>query len=132
MDVEILAIASPFLTAILILLIIFVSKILRDKSKNEVLMKALEKGVELSPEFFKNEPVKKKQDPLNKQDPLTSALVTIGVGIGLFIALYLFFNDIRFAAFGFIPFFVGLGQLIGYLVSKKRKTSNLDLNDIDE
>lgn len=119
MNVEVVAVIVPFLTAVSILLIIFVTKYFRDKSRNEVLMKALDKDVELSPEFFQSAQSEKK-----KSDPLTSALVTIGVGIGLFIALYLFFNDFKFAAFGFIPLFIGLGQLIGYLINKKQKNQD--------
>ncbi|GAB1473799.1 hypothetical protein MASR2M69_12400 [Bacteroidota bacterium] len=45
----------------------------------------------------------------------------IGVGIGLFISLFLFFNELKFAAFGFIPLFIGLGQLAGYLINKKKE-----------
>ncbi|MDD2583758.1 MAG: DUF6249 domain-containing protein [Bacteroidales bacterium] len=124
--IPVLGVIAPFLTAVLILLVIFVTKLLRDRSKNEVLMKALEKGVELSPDFFKTEPVKSK-----KEDPLTSALVAIGLGIGVFIALYFFFGDLKFAAFGFIPLFIGLGKLIGYLVNKK-KGENLEQSNIEE
>jgi len=55
-----------------------------------------------------------------KKDPLTSALATIGVGIALFISLYLFFDyQLKYAAFGFIPLFVGIGQLAGYLINKR-------------
>ena len=128
--VDIFAIIIPFLTAVLILLIIFASKYFRDKSKNEVIMKAIENGVELSPDIFKTEPVEKKS---KKQvtDPLTSSLVTIGAGIGIFIALYFFFNELRFAAFGVIPLFVGLGQLIGYFVNKKHKRDNKEQNNMD-
>ncbi len=109
------AIISPFLTGILVVLIIFISKILRDKSRNDVIMKAIEHGVELSPEIMKDAESRK------KSDPLTSALVTIGLGIGLFAALFLFFNEIKFAAFGLIPLMIGLGQLTAYLVNKKNK-----------
>jgi hypothetical protein len=82
-------------------------------------MKAIEHGVELSPDLLKDSRDQK------KSDPLTSALVTIGIGVGLFIALYLFFNEIKFAAFGFIPLFIGLGQLAGYLMNKKQNKDNL-------
>ncbi|MGE4587756.1 MAG: DUF6249 domain-containing protein [Mangrovibacterium sp.] len=108
------AIVSPFIAAILIILIIFIAKTLRDKFRNQVLIKAIEKEMELSPELFQN-------NHKRKMDPLSSALVTIGTGIGLFIALYLFFNQIKFAAFGFIPLFIGLGQLAGYLLNKKKE-----------
>jgi hypothetical protein len=113
---DILAISSPFVTAILIILIIFIAKIIRDKSRNQVIIKAIENGVEISPEMFNDQKNKK------KYDPLTSALVTIGVGISLFIALYLFFdNEFKYAAFGFIPLFIGLGQLAGYLINRHHK-----------
>lgn len=78
-------------------------------------MRAIDKGVELSPEFLKN------SMPERKRDPLTSSLIMIGIGIGLFIAFYLFFDKLKFAAFGFIPLFIGLGQLAGYLINKKKE-----------
>lgn len=106
-------IISPFLTAIIIILIVFISKVLRDRSRNEVIMKALEHGKELSPELLADTRKEK------KSDPLTSSLVIIGIGIGIFISLYLFFNELKYAAFGFIPLFIGLGQLIAYLINKK-------------
>lgn len=115
MDLEgIFAIVSPFITAISIILIVFIVKLKRDKSRNDVIVKALEHGVELSPELLKTDTEQK------KRDPLTSALVTIGIGIGLFISLFLFFDQLKFAAFGLIPLFIGLGQLAGYLINKNR------------
>jgi hypothetical protein len=119
MDLEgTLAIAAPFVTAILIVITVFVSKVVRDRSRDRVIMRAVECGKELSPDLFTAEKKKAK-------DPLTSALVTIGVGISLFIALYLFFDQLKFAAFAFIPLFVGLGQLTGYLINK-RKSGNIE------
>ncbi|OJV22210.1 MAG: hypothetical protein BGO30_10875 [Bacteroidetes bacterium 41-46] len=110
-----LGILMPFLTAVLILAIIFTSKILRDRSKNRLIEKAIEHGRELSPDLFKGN-----ERPKLPKDPLTSSLVTIGAGIAIFIALYLFFdNQLKFAAFGLIPLFVGLGQLAGYLINRK-------------
>lgn len=109
---EVFGIISPFLTAVLIILIVFVSKLLRDRSRNQVIIKAIEHGKEIDPQLLADE------RKVKKYDPLTSALVTIGVGIGVFIALYLFFDQLKFAAFGFIPLFIGLGQLIAYFVNK--------------
>ena len=110
-----LGILTPFLTAILILLIIYTSKVLRDKSKNRLIEKAIEHGREITPDLFK---VNERQKL--PKDPLTSALVTIGAGIAIFIALFLFFDyQLRFAAFGLIPLFVGLGQLTAYLINTK-------------
>ena len=94
-------IISPFLTAIIIILIVFISKVLRERSKNEVIMKALEHGKDLSPELLADRRKEK------KSDPLASSLIIIGIGVGIFISLYLFFNELKFAAFGFIPLFIG-------------------------
>lgn len=113
--VPIFGIITPFLMVVAIIFIVFFSKMRNEKSKNEVIMKAIEKGVELSPEFLKD------SMPERKRDPLTASLVMIGLGIGLFISLFLFFNELKFAAFGFIPLFIGLGQLAGYLINKKKE-----------
>ncbi len=113
--VPIFGVVSPFFMVIVIIFIIFYTKMKNEKSKNEVIMKAIEKGVELSPEFLKD------NMPEKKRDPLTAALIMIGLGIGLFISLFLFFNDLKYAAFGFIPLFIGLGRLAGYLVNKKKE-----------
>lgn len=113
--VPIFGIISPFLMVVGIILIVFITKMKSEKSRNAVIMKAIESGVELSPEFMKN------SIPEKKRDPLTSSLVLIGVGIGLFISLFLFFDhQVKFAAFGLIPLFIGLGQLAGYLINKNR------------
>lgn len=111
-----ISVILPFLTAITIILIVFISKYLRDRSRDQVIMKALEAGKELSPDFFKNSDLSREK----KSDPLTGALVSIGVGIGLFAALYFFFGGIKFAAFGLIPLCIGIGQLIAYFVNKNK------------
>lgn len=116
---DVIAVASPFIAGILIVLIVFISKIMRDKSKNQVIIKAIEHGAEISPELFKEQPKKPK-------DPLASALVIIGVGISMFIALFLFFDyQLKFAAFGFIPLFIGLGQLVAYLINKNKEAKEI-------
>ncbi len=109
-----LGIIVPFLTAVLIILIVFLSKIYRERSRNELITKAIEHGKDLSPDLFSRE-----EKPSKKSDPLTSALVSIGLGVGLCLALYFFFDGIKFAAFGFIPLFIGIGQLVAYFVNKK-------------
>jgi hypothetical protein len=112
--IPIFGIVTPFLMVVAIIFIVFNTKMKNEKSKNEVIMKAIEKGVELSPEFLKE------NMPEKRRDPLTASLVMIGVGIGLFVSLYLFFDQLKFAAFGFIPLFIGLGQLAGYIINKKK------------
>ncbi len=111
----VLAILMPFLTAIIILAIVYTTKIMRDRSRNRLIEKAIEHGRDISPELFKGN-----ERPKLPKDPLTSSLVTIGAGIAIFIALFLFFdNQLKFAAFGLIPLFIGLGQLTAYLINKK-------------
>ncbi|MDX9811823.1 MAG: DUF6249 domain-containing protein [Bacteroidales bacterium] len=113
----VLAILMPFLTAIIILAIVYTTKIMRDRSRNRLIEKAIEHGRDISPELFKGN-----ERPKLPKDPLTSSLVTIGAGIAIFIALFLFFdNQLKFAAFGLIPLFVGLGQLTAYLINKKNE-----------
>lgn len=115
--IPIFGILMPFLTAIAIILIIYLAKINRERSRNLLIEKAIENGKEISPEFFKSTESAKKPS-----DPLTSAMVSIGAGIGLFGAFYFFFDGFKFAAFGLIPLFIGLGQLVAYFINKKNKT----------
>jgi uncharacterized membrane protein len=55
-------IISPFLTAIIIILIVFISKILRERSRNELIMKAIEHGKEISPELLAESRKEKKRE----------------------------------------------------------------------
>ncbi|MCK9304057.1 MAG: DUF6249 domain-containing protein [Bacteroidales bacterium] len=113
---DVLGILVPFSTAVLIILIVFVAKVIRDKSRNQVVMKALENGKELPAEFF--QPTEKKRE--KERDPLRDSLVTLGLGIGITAALY-FLLGIKYAAFGFIPLFIGVGQLTAYVINRNRK-----------
>lgn len=111
---------SPFLCAILIILIIFLFKTKQDKSKNDVLKAAIEHGREFPPDFFK-----KPEKP--KTNLLTSALFFLGFGLGIGIFFYCFFaqqgQGFKFASIGLIFIFIGLGQLVAYLVERKQKKS---------
>lgn len=113
---SILGIIVPFAAAVLIIAIIFLAKYYKDKSRNELIAKAIEHGKDLSPDLFKSSDM-----PRKHSDPLTGALVSIGVGVGLFGAFYFFFGGLKFAAFGLIPLFIGIGQLVAYLVNKNNK-----------
>jgi len=114
----------PFLTVVLIVFIVIRAKIIREKSRNELIAKAIEHGKELSPDLFARDEKSSK-----KSDPLTSALVSIGVGIGLFLALYFFFGGFKFAAFGCIPLFVGIGQLVAYFVNRNKKETDATIGE---
>ena len=113
--IPLFGIIIPFLTAVTIIFLVLRAKVTRDKSRNELIAKAIEHGKELSPDLFAADERNSK-----KSDPLTSALVSIGVGIGLFLALYFFFGGFKFAAFGCIPLFIGIGQLVAYLINKNK------------
>lgn len=116
---SILGIIVPFTTAVLILLIVFLYKAYKEKTRNELIAKAIEHGKEISPDLFFSQAKEAK-----KSDPLTGALVSIGLGVGLFIALYFFFGGFKFAAFGCIPLFIGIGQLVAYFVSRNKKVTD--------
>jgi hypothetical protein len=120
-SVATISVILPFVTAITIILIVFITKYLRDRSRDKVLMKALETGKEITPELFYDP----KNENSKKPDPLTTALVSIGLGIGLCVALYFFFGGLKFAAFGLIPFFIGVGQLIAFFVNKNKNQPQL-------
>lgn len=111
----VLGILMPFTTAILIIAIIYAAKVSKDRSRNRLIEKAIEHGTELSPDLFK--PAEKVRRP---SDLLTGALVSIGIGVGLFAAFYFFFGGLKFAAFGFIPLFIGIGQLVAYFINKNQ------------
>jgi hypothetical protein len=118
--IPIFGITIPFLTALLIIYIVLRAKVISEKSRNDLIAKAIEHGKELSPDLFT-----RKENTPKKSDLLTNALVSIGVGIGLFIALYFFFGGFKFAAFGCIPLFIGIGQLVAYFVNKSKKETTI-------
>jgi hypothetical protein len=116
--IPIFGIVATFATPIFIILIIFMHKTRQEKSRNEVLKSAIEHGRELPPDFFKA-PEKPKESLLRT----ATFFLAFGVGIGLF--FYLFFTPtgqgLRFASIGLIFIFLGLGQLIAYLIEQKQK-----------
>lgn len=84
----------------------------RDRLKNEVYLKALETGQPLPEKFFE-EPEK------TKKSPLSGALVMLGLGVGfLLLAIMTGKNGMYFAT---IVGFIGLGQLIAYLIEQKKE-----------
>jgi hypothetical protein len=122
--IPIFGIVVPFLTAVLIIFFILRASAFKEKSRNELIAKAIEHGKELSPDLFARDEKSSK-----KSDPLTSALVSIGVGIGLFLAFYFFFGGFKFAAFGCIPLFVGIGQLVAYFVNRNKKETDTTIGE---
>jgi len=116
--IPIFGIVFTFLTPVLIIFIIFLNKTKQEKYKNEVLKAAIEQGRELPPDFFKQ--VEKPKESL-----LRTSLFFLAFGIGLGTFFYFFFapqgDGWKFASMGLIFIFVGIGQLIAYLIEQKQK-----------
>lgn len=120
MLIPIFGIIFSFMTPMVIILIIFLSKTKQEKYRNEVLKSAIEQGRELPPDFFK-------QTVKPKESLLRTSTFFLAFGIGLGIFFYFFFADqgqgLKFASIGLIFIFIGIGQLIAYLLEQKQKKS---------
>ncbi len=116
--IPIFGIVFSFLTPIAIVLIIFLSKNKQEKYRNEVLKTAIEQGRELPADFFKQQ-VKPKESLLRT----STFFLAFGLGIGIF--FYFFFgpnvDGLKFGSIGLIFIFIGIGQLIAYLIEQKQK-----------
>lgn len=118
--IPIFGIVFTFLTPVLIILIIFLNKTKQERSRNEVLKSAIENGRELPADFFQ-----KPEKP--KENLLRTSTFFLAFGLGISIFFYLFFTPtgegLRFASIGLIFIFIGIGQLIAYLIERKQKQS---------
>jgi hypothetical protein len=128
--ISIVGTVAPFLAAIFIILIIFLSKTKREKYRNEVLKAAIENGRELPSDIFKHPEIPAEafmKHEKAKANLLTTSLFFLGFGIGISLAFYFFFADqgegLKFASIGLVFIFVGLGQLVAYQVERKQKKS---------
>jgi len=118
--IPIFGIVFSFMTPVLIILIIFLNKTKQEKSRNEVLKAAIEHGRDLPPDFFKSQ-----ENPKDGLLRKSTFFIALGIGIGIF--FYFFFaaqgEGLKFASIGLIFIFIGLGQLIAYLIEQKQKKS---------
>lgn len=118
--IPIFGIVFSFLTPIAIILIIFLNKTKQEKYRNEVLKAAIEQGRELPADFFK-------QQEKPKENLLRTSTFFLAFGIGIGIFFYFFFaptgEGLKFASIGLIFLFIGIGQLIAYLIERKQKKS---------
>lgn len=118
--IPIFGIVFTFLTPVLIIFIIFLNKTKQEKFRSEVLKTAIEQGRELPADFFKPQ-----QKP--KENLLRTSTFFLAFGIGLSIFFYYFFapqgDGFKYASMGLIFVFIGIGQLIAYLVERKQKKS---------
>lgn len=116
--IPIFGIVFSFVTPMIIVLIIFLSKTKQEKYRNDVLKAAIEQGRELPPDFFKPQ-----QKP--KENLLKTGTFFLAFGFGLGIFFYFFFADqgesLKFASMGLIFIFIGIGQLIAYQLERKHK-----------
>lgn len=118
--IPIVGIIATFSTPVIIILIIFLTKMKQEKYRNEVIKAAIEHGRELPADLFKLQ-----EKPKESLLQTSTFFLAFGVGIGIF--FYFFFassgQSLRFASIGLIFIFIGLGQLIAYLIERKQKNS---------
>ncbi len=118
------AIVSPFLAAFAIVLIVLIFNHRNKKAKYALMEKAIEAGRDIPQSFFEEE--KKNR----YKSPLQSALTLIGVGLGLSIMLFFLNGETtRLAFIGAIPFFIGVGKLVAYILEKKEQEKKEMKND---
>lgn len=118
--IPIVGIIATFSTPIIIILIIFLTKMKQEKYRNEVIKTAIEQGRELPADLFKLQ-----EKP--KENLLRTSTFFLAFGVGISIFFYFFFaasgESFKFASIGLIFIFIGIGQLIAYLVEQKQKKS---------
>ena len=105
-------IVIPFLFAFLIIVFYFSNKKEREKSRNEVLVKAMEHGQKLPDDFFKKE---EKYDLSLKT--LKQGLTVSGVGLG-FVAWGIY-DDEDILFIGLIVLLVGIAKLLFLFFGRK-------------
>ena len=107
---------------------------LATEKKAEVMLKAIEAGTPVDPEFFK--PQKKEQTIKAKLlERLNGACVTSLMGVAFLVVNY-FFPDSNFFAFGqFLPFAgaillaIGIALFVVYFVSKKMLAKEIEAEE---
>ena len=112
--IPILTLTVPFVFVIIIIIINSFEKRKRDQQRAELYLKALEKGIELPPNFM--------EDP-NKEKPLQTGIILVSVGIGLSVFMY-YAASPKMGTLGLIPLLLGIGFIIIHFVSKKENDSN--------
>ena len=119
--IEIVGCVTPFIFVLILVALNIYSKIKRTRMRNELVMKALDKGVVL-PDYVFSDGKKRK-----KTDALGTALIVMAVGVA--VPLFFAMNDaFEVAILTSMIFLIGLAKLIVYLVNKKEGMQN-DEND---
>ncbi len=116
MGPEMIAVLIP-IVALLIPIFALYFRFKREQVRRKERMLAIEKGVELPPE-----PVASTKQPLKPMDYLRRGLISIAVGIGLWVST-IFMHGIEEGGWigmaGLIVFLVGVALLIYYAVQKR-------------
>ena len=117
-----------FLLPVAIVLIVYLSRYRTQQSKNELIAKALEKGVPLDPNFFKiaQEAKIKRENPMKL---FTWGVSLVGLGLGVFVLLYFILEAqpemsayaLGIACSGLIPALVGVGLLVSFYAGRYYK-----------
>ena len=111
-----------------IVLTVYMFRYHSQKNKNELIAKAIEKGVPLDPNFFKeaHEVKIKKENPMKL---FTWGVSLVGFGLGIFFLLYFLLRAqpvmsayaLGVACTGLIPVLVGAGLLVSFYVGRYYK-----------
>lgn len=105
----------PFIFVIVITLIKSMDNRKKMQMKADLYAKALEKGVELPKGIL--------DTPPKKGNSLKSGIILIFIGIGITIFMYLGSprpgQELRFAATGLVPLFLGIGLVVVHFIFKK-------------
>lgn len=117
--VPIVAISFPFLFAVLTVFFVLWYKYKDNKRRYVVLEKALESGRDLPDNFFQPQ----RKTPHNR---LSNSVTLMGVGLG--VAIFgAIIGQIEVCALAVIPFILGIGQFIVYMIEKKEGKQNIPI-----
>lgn len=120
---ELIPISICVILPVLIIITIYLFKFLEKNARLKTIEKALDKGIELSPEIFNDvKPEPKKKNAMRR---FTTAMVLIGLGIALVVCLYLIVHVENvalgwgIASIGLIPMLIGFGLLISFFMERR-------------
>ncbi|MDR1454408.1 MAG: DUF6249 domain-containing protein [Tannerella sp.] len=108
-------IAIPFIFVVIVTLIKSLDNRKKMRMKADLYLKALEKGVELPEDVL--------EMPKKKHVSLKTGILLTSAGLGIILFMFLVAPEgmeIKTAATGLVPLFLGLGFLVVYFVFKKQ------------
>ncbi|MDR3180571.1 MAG: DUF6249 domain-containing protein [Prevotellaceae bacterium] len=108
--------AFVFATPILIIWIVYWTRLKKELAKNQLIGKALELGKEIDPALLIG-PVKQKRQNTNRLLAWGITLVSLGPAV---FGSVLLVTDLRWASFAALLLFPGIGLLIVYALTRKK------------